>query len=624
MCGINGIINYFKKPVEASQLKEMNNLMVHRGPDDEGYFLEENVGLSMRRLSIIDLNTGQQPQMSQDQNIVVVFNGEIYNHIELRKKLSCEGHQFKTKNSDTEVIIQGYKKKGISILEDLNGMFAFALFDKKKRKVFIARDRLGIKPLFYSLDKDGLIFSSSLKSLTSAKKKLKDKIRKKSFLEYMGQSFISGPNSIFEGVKKLRPAHYLEVRLESSEAKETQYWLLNSFEKLKLMSQESYQSEIFEKFQSSINLRQRSDVPVGTFLSGGLDSSTVVGMIRNSLGATGEIHTFSVGFKGGNNELPMAKLVSEKYNTHHFELLINETDVVNSLPNIIKFMDEPLFDNAIIPTYLLSKEAKKRGVKVIINGTGGDEIFGGYTRYFPNSLTRKLLFKAPSFALKAGSMVLKPINRNKSHMMAHRELLYTAELSGVNFDFMEKFISNESDFNQFKKSLLDRYGDYFRKSRKSKRRYPLMLKDLQHYMVDDILSLLDKMTMANSIEGRVPFLDHNMVELCYNIPDKIKFKKNEPKYIMKQSFSSILPKEILNLPKKGFGGPTSHWIKKTLTPMIHQSLIEDPIPFFRNHFDKDSLNQLFCKKRKIKDGFDQTAFGLFIFSLWYKEHVLEN
>jgi asparagine synthase (glutamine-hydrolysing) len=620
MCGINGLITFNKQSPSKDLLKKMNDSMFHRGPDEEGYFVDERVGLSMRRLSILGLDDSSQPQYSKDENIVLIFNGEIYNFIEIRKELIEKGYEFKT-TGDTEVLVHLYEEKGIDLLHDLNGMFTFAIYDKNKEKVFVARDRLGIKPLYLLKENEKLSFSSDLQSLTAGNPGFKKEIDDNAFISFLCQSFISNPTSIFKGINKLEPATYLEIDINNKKVTSQKYWNLEKFETLKV-SESEYIDKLKDAMKSSISLRQRSDVPIGTFLSGGLDSSTIVALLKKSIGNEGELHTFSVGFEGGENELPLARLVSEKYSTTHYELLITDEHVKEILPNIVNKMDEPFFDNAMIPTYLLSQEAISKGIKVILNGTGGDEIFGGYSRYLPQNLNHKLILNSPQLFRSLGSMALSFINPNKSMMLKDQELFYMAQLSGVNYQTMFELFNDNNIVKSEVKRLIEKYRPYFKESRLLRRKYPLMKMDLDNYLVDDILNLLDKMTMGNSLEGRVPFLDHKVVELCYQIPDSVKLNGGL-KGLMKKAFGDILPNDLLNVSKKGFGGPTNHWLKGPLVKMVYKELIENPIDYYKEKFQLSKIAEMFSSQ-KVKPEYTQTIFALYIFSLWYREHVMKD
>jgi len=343
--------------------------MTHRGPDDEGYFFGNGAGLGMRRLAIIDIEGGHQPITSEDGRYVVILNGEIYNYVELREKLILRGHRFTTE-SDTEVLVHLFEDAGPDCVKELNGMFAFAIWDNLQKEVFVFRDRIGIKPLYYSLDTKSFVFASDLSAIKGAG--YSNGINFESFLSYIGASYVSHPDTIYQNVQKLEPGHFLKVS-GSGRVSKVKYWEVSEFETLDLARIEDYQEEVLALLRDSIRLQKRSDVPIGTFLSGGLDSSCVVALLSEQLDRP--VRTFSAGFEGGVDELPYARMISERFGTDHTEIRISGEEIPAILPEIIERMDEPIYDNALVPTLLLSKLALKNGVKVILNGTGGDELF---------------------------------------------------------------------------------------------------------------------------------------------------------------------------------------------------------------------------------------------------------
>jgi asparagine synthase (glutamine-hydrolysing) len=379
MCGINGIYDFNGNVVRREQLEVMNSKMVHRGPDDDGYFVSGPFGMGMRRLAIIDIEGGKQPITNEDERFFAVLNGEIYNYVELQKELVARGHILTTK-SDTEVLVHLFEDEGTKCVQRLNGMFVFAIWDDLKRELFLFRDRIGIKPLFYTRQNNLFVFSSDLSSLTAILPLAKD-VSLDAFLLYLGLSYVPYPWTIFRNVHKLEPGHYLEVD-SSNEVIISKYWDIEEFETLRLAKIEDYQSLVLELLRDSIRLQMRSDVPIGTFLSGGVDSSCVVALLAEQ--TSQPVRTFSVGFEGHHtDERPYARLVAERFQTDHLELMITADDICNYFHKVINFLDEPLADNALFPTLMLSELARERGVKVILNGSGGDEIFGGYGRYRP-------------------------------------------------------------------------------------------------------------------------------------------------------------------------------------------------------------------------------------------------
>lgn len=615
MCGICGIYNFDRTPVNHEKLKGMNNAMIHRGPDDEGYYISENMGLAMRRLSIIDIEKGHQPIFNENGSLAVVMNGEIYNYRELREILTRQGHIFRT-NSDTEVIVHLFEEKGVECVTELNGMFAFAIWDDAKKELFLFRDRLGIKPLFYARSPASFVFCSDLLGITT-NGFLKREVDFNAFLSYLGLAYISYPQTIFKNIYKLEPGNFLKISATGDIAKE-QYWKIKEFETLILPDIEDYHRHILNLLRDSIRLQMRSDVSIGTFLSGGVDSSSVVALLSECLDEP--VKTFSVGFKGGSNELPYARLIAEKFHTEHFEVMMDDSDVPALISEIIEKLDEPISDNAVVPTLLLSKKAIEKGVKVILNGTGGDEIFGGYERYLPRGINKRLVNVLPLSIRKFSGNLFGYFDSDKGAKIASPELEFMASISGVNFSFLKQLIRERSDYEAIINNLVSTYRAHILTYNMKAKTNQMMYFDLKNYLVGDVLSLLDKITMAVSLEGRVPLLDHRIVEFCFQIPDRIKFKQGRLKGLFRDVMKSVLPQEILHLPKGGFAGPTHAWITGSLKRSMREHLIEKPISFYREHLNISVIQEVLdnCER---DHRYSETLFSLFIFCLWYKRHI---
>lgn len=614
MCGICGIFQFNGQPVLRQKLEAMNKEMTHRGPDDEGYFIQGNFGMAMRRLSIIDIEGGHQPIFNEEKTIAVIMNGEIYNYLELRSELIRSGHRFST-SSDTEVIAHLFEEKGADCLSDLNGMFAFVVWDSKKKDLFVCRDRIGIKPFYFTLDSNSFIFSSDLSAIVTAFPE-KKQICFRSFLSYLLMSYVPYPSTIFNDIYKLEPAHYMKISFDGKASK-IKYWQINEFQTLKLPSFKDYQAQILDLLRDSIRLQMRSDVPIGTFLSGGLDSSCVVALLSQQLKEP--IRTFSAGFKGGLNELPFAGLIAKKFKTNHSEIIICEDNILEFLPEVIDKMDEPFSDNAFIPTLILSKVAVSRGVKVILNGTGGDEIFGGYDRYLPASIIWRTINALPLFSRKIIGGIVKWIDFDKGVRIADPSLDFIYAISGVNLFLASKIFKDKNNYISMLNCMPSFYSTLMNNGRKNVKKHELMYLDLRDYLACDILPLLDKITMAVSLEGRVPLLDHRIVEWCFKLPDSIRFANKCHKGFFRTVLKDILPPEIMNLPKSGFAGPTNHWVNSALKESIKKDLIEHPIPFYNNILDSTFIKKALefpVQSRCCSE----TLFALYIFNLWYKKH----
>jgi len=548
MCAICGIIKSDGK-VDEKLLYEMTRVMKYRGPDEEGYFLEKNVGLGHRRLSIIDLKTGKQPLFSEDKKIVLICNGEIYNFKELRKNLEKKGHQFKT-NSDNEVIIHLYEEKKEKCVNDLRGMFGFAIWDEKEKMLFMARDRLGQKPLVYSLIGKDIIFSSEIKSLL-----LYPEIKKETDFEamsdYLTYQAIPSPKTIFKNIKKLPPAHYLIWK--NGNLKIERYWNVDFSKKIKLKDEIEYQELLWEKLKEATKLRLISDVPLGAFLSGGIDSSTIVGLMSEL--SPSPVKTFSIGFDVENySELKYAKLVAERFRTEHYEFTV-KPDVVELLPKLIWHYNEPFADTSLIPTYYVARETSKY-VKVALNGDGGDENLAGYDRYYQTILGMKIinfLKKLPlknnlhllikkfyilfpsNFLFRAGNWLLETSKKEPYFLYAHRMWIFSDELKDKLLkESLKKDLPVSSLF------LLKNYWNELNISLLEKMLYT----DLHLYLPEVLMVKIDIATMANSLEGRSPFLDHKFIETVASFPPELKLKGKTSKYILKKKLKGFLPDKI--------------------------------------------------------------------------------
>ncbi len=612
MCGINGIFNFDGKPVARESLQAMNEKMIHRGPDDDGFYLDENLGLSMRRLSIIDLEGGKQPITDEDGTCWLVFNGEIFNYVELREGLVSRGHRFSTR-SDTEVILHLYQEMGEDCVRELNGMFAFALWDSGKRELFLARDRLGVKPLFFSEKGGQFLFSSELRSLLELLEA--PELDPDSYLLYLFALHVPCPRSIIRGVSKLEPGHYLKIKSDSTVQKR-KYWDVERFETDPEGSVEDYADELLELLRDSIRLQKRSDVPVGTFLSGGVDSSAIVALLSES--SSSPIHTFSVGYEGLSlDERPFARIVSERYQTHHHDLCLRVDDVARHLERVIGYMDEPLADSAMVPTLLLSEMARDVGVKVVLNGTGGDEIFGGYHRY------RRMRSTPLRYAFDRIPLSARRFAGGLFRILKVDELMAT-RFSDPLFDFFASRSYGRGGDGVFKSGHMEGIAanmrgcssGYCRSSHWYRQPTEHMYFDLKTYLEGDLLFLLDKMTMGASIEGRVPLLDHRIVERMFALPEKMKVDGNQLKVLFKRALKDHLPSEILFREKAGFGGPVDKWVGHKAGESLTACLEKGLSPMAERFFDGARLSSA------IRD--DGTAslnpqflFAAVVFESWY-------
>lgn len=608
MCGICGVYNFDNTHVDQSFLKIMNDEMLLRGPDDSGYYLYNNFGMAMRRLSIIDIKDGSQPMSSFDQSIHVIFNGEIFNYLELKKKLISEGYNFRT-NSDTEVIIALYKKYDENFINELNGMFSICLFDKKKNITFIIRDRIGIKPLFYKLNDKSLIFSSNLNSLKKVLSNLT--ISKKNFLLYMSLNYAPNSESIYEGIYKLKPGHLIKIC--NNKADIIQYWQIPKIKKK--ISRNDYYLSLKNLITDSVKIQSRSDVPVGSMLSGGLDSALVTILFSRQINHP--IKSFCIDFQGKEvNENEGALEVSKKINSIHHHKIITEDDFFSTIDQVTKLMDEPIADNAIIPSYILSKIAKENNVKVLLSGAGGDEIFSGYSRHYES--IKNLLHGCIGINSFFSKQIIKIIPKNLKnyfYKISNSVYAYASSTSGVNIATVLDMLREDKNLAEELIEDLELIFEPFFKNNNNNYKEKVMLADLCNYLPDNVLSLLDKTTMMNSIEGRVPLLDHRIVDLVYssNINKFSEKKFADAKKNIKETFLSDLPSFIINKKKIGFNAPLIQWHKSNYDFFSKN--------FFLSEFYDLTFKKNFEKSKKLNNIKEVgTVFALNIFSSWMKNN----
>ncbi len=574
MCGITGILNLDKnKPVDEASIRKMAASIIHRGPDDEGFYINQNVGFGFRRLSIIDLSTGHQPISNEDGTIWIIFNGEVYNYPELRKSLISRGHQFKTK-TDTETIVHLYEEYGKDCVQHLRGMFAFAIWDDNKKQLFCARDRFGIKPFFYYIDFDRFVFGSEIKTILNAGKVNQD-LDFAALDSYLTYKYITDDRTIYQSIKKLKAGHTLEISWKGNQPdfRIQKYWDLHCQpDNSKTELQWCEALEII--LSDAVQMRLISDVPLGAFLSGGIDSSVVVALMAQH--SSKPVKTFSIGFPEKEfNELPYAREVSKKYGTEHYEQIV-EPESVSLLPKLVATYDEPFADASAIPTYYVSKFAREH-VTVVLSGDGGDELFAGYNTYPRLSRLHKYN-RLPHVFNKAFWGAVHEVIPNKIkgkrasyHLSKHRKevgayfaLWMQSERKRLYHPELWDSLNGTTAENYKKMLLQDANGADFL--------FKMQALDIKTYMVDDILTKVDRASMMNSLEARVPILDHKVAELSARIPSKFKLKGNQKKYIFKKAFGKYLPDSVLNHKKQGFSVPMKMWFKDSLKEYVNDRL----------------------------------------------------
>lgn len=564
MCGINGIFKFHDANGIKKGIKLMNSAISHRGPDSEGEFFFRNAGLGHRRLSIIDLNdNAKQPFVDNSGRYALVFNGEIYNYKQLKAYLS--EYSFKT-NSDSEVLLALYIKMGVACLNILEGMFAFAVYDTVKNEIFIARDRLGIKPLYYFINEEFIIFSSEIKAIL-ASNFIERRVNKPALYDYIRYQTVHAPQTIVKGVNMLMPAHYCFISNHKFEAKK--YWEL-AFDNSNLgKSYDQTKNDIKELFYSAVEKRLISDVPLGAFLSGGIDSSLVTGVMSDL--SSSKINTFSVNFDESDfSEGKYARTVAKLFNTNHTEILLKPLDFLENLPEALKISDHPSGDGP--NSYIVSKVTKNAGVSVALSGLGGDELFAGYDVFKKIFQLKKYdsLAATPVFVRKSIAKILTSL-KNDIRTKKIAELLMLPDFDFKNIYPVFRLLFSDKEINNFFSA-----DDYYA-NRVSEicTQIPLnpthllsavSLAEINTYMQNVLLRDTDQMSMASALEVRVPFLDHKLVEYLYNVPDSFKYP-HSPKKLLTESLN-ILPDEIINRPKMGFVLPWEHWLKNELSSFL--------------------------------------------------------
>ena len=580
MCGIYGVLSLSgPRRLEPATLARMGRAIVHRGPDDEGAYVDDHMLLGMRRLSIIDVSGGHQPIANEDGSIIVVCNGEIYNFRALRTQLERAGHRFAT-HSDTEVIVHLYEEKGAAFLEELEGMFGLAIWDKSRRRLIVARDPLGIKPIYYIQREGQLAFASEAKALLGLPF-VQAKLDPAALAQYFALGYVSAPHSMFEGMRKLLPGEALTV--EGGQCSFRRYWSLPA-EVDHSLSESQWIEATRAELERSVSDQMVSDVPLGAFLSGGVDSSSVVALMARHTDQP--VKTYSIGFRGSSgaelyNELPFARMVAEQFRTDHREIIV-QPDVAALLPELLWHLDEPIADAAFITTYLVSKFARQ-DVTVILSGVGGDELFGGYNRYMDEHYRSRYQL-IPKF-LRRG--LIDPVAR-RLPSDRHSPLLNKLRLArafvladSLGFEdryrrYMEVFDAAERDAllreraTQFDDCIARGFAGS--SSKDALRR--LMDVDLATQLPEDLLMLTDKMSMAVSLECRVPLLDQRLVKLSAGMPAALRIRGGELKYIMKKAMHGVVPDPIIYRSKRGFGAPIGAWFKAELAGFLREILSE--------------------------------------------------
>lgn len=619
MCGICGILNYNGAPVDRVDLIRMNDSMGLRGPDDSGVFQQGAFGMAMRRLSIIDLVGGHQPIYNEDETICLILNGEIYNHIELRRDLEEKGHQFRT-HSDVEALIHLYEEYEFKAIERLNGMFAFALWDERKQRLWLGRDRLGIKPLVYHSNGDRFSFASTLDALI-AQNMFQKEIDEESLLLFLTLSYIPTPRSIWKNVHKLPPAHWMVV--ENGRAVMHRYWSIEPSSSCILHNE--FVEEAGALVNDSIKLHGRSDVDVGTFLSGGLDSSAVTALFSKQTNHT--VKTFSMDFEGKiDNEGHFAKMVSERYQTKHYAYSLNIEEAVNTLDPLLGMIDEPMADSAIVPSYLLSRMAQASGLKVMLSGAGGDELFGGYYRHYRSIINRLTgsFDWLPLFIQKNVTNIV-PLAFQQYAMIATNSvgISHGISTSGINLGILNKLLIGDKFFSKAIDLLDNQFSELPGLEKDWGFFYSRMLLDINHYLVDNVLAITDKTSMAASLEARVPLLDHRLVELAFTVSDGINLPCSffDAKRVLKEVVKDNIPEPILSRSKMGFNGPVKMWVREIGKRANNRPKGKDmPVTLLQDYIDSNEMNRIVNEPNRFHQT-SENIFSVYVLNKWLENNL---
>lgn len=625
MCGIAGFSLFNYQEGGDASLEAMHKAIYHRGPDASGTYLDDHIGLCHRRLSILDLSeAGNQPMFSADGNLVIVFNGEIYNFLELRADLEQQGVTFKS-HTDTEVILALYAREGVQCLDKLNGMFAFALWDLKKQELFIARDRLGKKPLYYYSQDGRFAFGSEIKAIL-ALDNIPREVRLDAVYDFFAYQYVPDPKSIFKHIHKLPPAHYMVLNKDGYTLHE--YWDL-SFKHTSHESEETNKSQLKALLEKVTKQRMVSDVPLGAFLSGGVDSSGVVAMMAEA--SDTPVKTCTIGFDDkAFNEADFAREIAEKYKTEHHEYTVHQ-NVAERLEHIVSFFDEPFADPSLVPTFFVSELARK-AVTVALAGDGGDEMFAGYEKYsvddvenrlrnkFPEPLRTRLF---PTLANVAGILPGSVGRKGKSllNSLSHDPAMGFYITNSMMTDEMWSSLVKPDVAAQLKDYHPSQYTiDAYNKADGPDHLSKILYTDIKTYMTGDILVKVDRMSMAHSLEVRAPILDYQVAEFAASVPSDQKYRDGEKKYLLKEVFKPFIPDSLLYRKKMGFSTPLDEWFRGELKE-FSESILSNASYGVYDIFDRDSVNRVWQQHQNGTHQHGIVLWSMLMYQMWYNRYV---
>jgi asparagine synthase (glutamine-hydrolysing) len=625
MCGIVGIVRNDEKPVDEQLLSRMNGAIRHRGPDDDGFYINGSVGLAMRRLAIIDLKSGQQPIHNRDRTAWIVFNGEIYNYLEIRQQLEKLGHTFYT-NSDTEAIVHAYDQYGSDCPKYLRGMFAFAIWDERTQELFLARDRVGKKPLLYSAINGQLVFASEFSALLLHPDVSKD-IQPEAIDCYLSFMCVPAPLTAYRAIRKLEPGHSLRWR--NGEVRVERYWQPDFSRKLSISEEEAGERAV-AILRDSVKVRLMSEVPLGAFLSGGIDSSAVVALMSQE--SADRVKTFSIGFEEQDfSELKHARRVANHVGADHHEFVVRP-DALEILPLLVEHYGEPYADSSAVPTYYVARETRQH-VTVALNGDGGDESFAGYERYAAMVLAETYR-KVPSFlresVIKQAANLIPTSEFGRSRIRSGKRFLEAACLPKVDrylrwvstFDTTSKLRLYSDHFKQrvtigHARSLLE---PWFVRANGTGFIDAALHADLMTYLPNDLLVKVDIATMAVSLEARSPFLDHHVIEFAASLPERFKLRGLTTKYLLKKVLRKLLPSENLSRRKMGFGVPIGHWFRGKMQGFLREVILSEKA-LSRGLFNREVVQELVDQHVQGKRDFSHQLWTLLMLELWFQRFI---
>lgn len=622
MCGINGVFDFTGAPVGRDLVERMSHAMNHRGPDGSGCFISAEIGLGHRRLSIIDLDGGAQPFGSDDGAIQLVFNGEIYNFIELREELIQRGHNFRTR-SDTEVIVRGYEEWGCDVVKKFNGIFAFGLWDKRRKQLLLARDHLGVKPLYYCRVGARLLFASEIKALLTDPSCPRD-IDLTALAELFTLRYVPSPRTLFRGIEKLAPGHMMVVN--GSGIKAERYW--NSTPQPARTDERELIEQYRDLLQDAVRLQMRSDVPVGLFLSSGIDSNALLAMMRQQV--NGNIHTFTIGFEEGerSNETREAQAAAQNYGADHTEMIVSASDYKGYYERYLWDLEEPVGNETAAAFYFVSLIASRK-VKVVLSGQGADEPWAGYDRYrgvqfselysqLPRTITdgmiRPLIYKfSRNEKLRRAAESL-----NESNVLTRFVKIYSFYTSDMKSKLFQPWLQQKTSINgaEARHALTRLYDDVADLDPVTQMLYI----DTRANLPDDLLMVADKTAMANSVEARVPYLDYRLVEFIENIPPNLKLNKFQAKYLHKKALEKWLPKEVVYRKKKGFENPIDRWLRTSMRKYIGDCLLSEHAAINR-YFDRGYIRTLVSQHESGAQNYLRQIYLLISFELWHQRFL---